>query len=491
MNHNLHQDVNRISMKSNVKIPRRSFLKCIGCFTGLLPTIVSPEILGAGNTTSPSNRVCVGLIGCGAMGKGHLRRLAGDSAFELLALCDVDKLRRDECMDILKSIYATRTNTDAWKGLNDYNDYREILIRKDIDAVVIVTPDHWHSLMAIEAARAGKDIYCEKPVSLTVQEGRLMVNSVKKYGRVFQTGSQYRSIPTIRKVCEFVRKGGLGSKIRAFTILDKLKGFLMAKRFDPYAQYIDRAKNGELYYPTEFDLPGEPVPEGLDWDLWVGPAPAHSYNKLYHENPSPGVVPWSFCQSFGAAANTWHLSHSADVIQYALGLEESGPIEIIHPSDGVFPTLTFKYANGKHLHFVDNWDMVKKLYKAVPSHARLEGLFGGVFVGENGWLTSMSGSGPIEGEPQTIFEQLNLKSREVNIGSNNHHSNWLDCIKTRNKPSSHEEIGHRSASVGHLAMISYRLKQSLKWDPEKEVFIDNPEANALLQRTFRKPFNLE
>jgi hypothetical protein len=226
----------------------------------------------------------------------------------------------------------------------------------------------------------------------------------------------------------------------------------------------------------------------LDWDLWIGPAPWHPYNHLYHANPSPGVVPWSFCEDFGAASVTWFQSHAADVIQYALGMERSGPSEVIHPSSGKFPTLTFRYANGTLLHHVDHWDQVKDLYQAVPASARLAGNFGGVFVGERGWVTSMSTGGPIEGGPDDLFKEMKLRTREVNIGANDHHANWFGCIRARGRPNCDEEIGHRSASLGHLAIIAYKLGRSLKWDPANEEFLGDEAANRLRSRAMRQPW---
>jgi hypothetical protein len=220
-----------------------------------------------------------------------------------------------------------------------------------IDAVVIVTPDHWHTLAAIDAARAGKDVYCEKPVSLTICQGRELAQAVRRCGRIFQTGTQYRSIPAIRKVCQFVREGGIGRVKSVFTNWDSVA--------------------------VDLPLPAEPVPDGLDWDLWVGPAMWHAYNRRYHTNPIPGVVPWSFCDDFGAASVTGFHSHAADVIQYALGMETSGPVEIIHPDAGLFPTLTCRYANGTLLHHVKAWSEVAGLYGAVPATARLGGCSGG------------------------------------------------------------------------------------------------------------------
>jgi hypothetical protein len=171
-------------------------------------------------------------------------------------------------------------------------------------------------------------------------------------------------------------------------------------------------------------------------------------------------------------------------------MEESGPVEIIHPNSGQYPTVTCRYANGTLLHFVDHWGMVKDPYGAVPSNARLAGNFGGVFVGERGWITTMSTGGPVEGGPDSIFQELALPTREVNIGANDHHANWLDCIRRRRRPSSHEEIGHRSASLGHLAMIACSLNQSLPWDPEREVFPNHPEANRLRARALRPPWRM-
>ena len=473
------------------RITRRHFLSRTAALSGIVsvPWILPSLAKGTNANVSPSERITVGLIGKGLMGSGHLRRLAGDRDVQVLAVCDVDRLRREDGKRHVEQTYAANRSSGAYKGCTAYNDYRELLAQKDIDAVVIVTPDHWHTLLAIEAAKAAKDIYCEKPISITVQEGRRLVETVRRYGRVFQTGTQYRSIPTIRQVCAFVRGGGLGKVQSVFTLWSNL-GALGAARLKPVAHLLDIERSRRSYTPLHFALPGEPVPEGLDWDLWVGPALWHPYNCAYHTNPSPGVVPWAFSEDFGAASVTWHHSHSADVIQYALGVENSGPVELIHPSSGAYPTLTCKYANGTLLHMVDNWRMVKDVYKAVPPTARLAGNFGGVFVGERGWVTSMTTGGPIEGGPETLFEEMKLMTRQVNIGENDHHANWFDCIRTRRQPSCNEELGHRSASLGHLIIIAHRLQRSLKWDPSKEEFIGDEAANRLLFRAMRSPWRI-
>ncbi len=477
---------------NTIRITRRKFLSHTAALSGTIamPWIIPNSIRGASGNATPSNRITVGLIGKGIMGSGHLRRLVGDREVQVLAVCDVDRLRREDGKRLVEETYAADRSSGTYRGCEAYNDYRELLSRSDIDAVVIVTPDHWHALQAIDAVKAGKDVYCEKPISITVRQGRRLVNTVRRYNRVFQTGTQYRSIPTIREVCKFVRADGLGKVKQVFTLWTKLGGFFGAPRFKPYRHLMDIKNTGKSYTPLDIILPAEPVPDGLDWDLWVGPALWHPYNPGYHLNPSPGVVPWAFCEDFGAASSTWHHSHSADVIQYALGMEESGPVEFIHPSSGQYPTLTYRYANGTLLHLVDNWSMVKNVYKAVPETARLAGNFGGIFVGEKGWITSMTTGGPVEGGPENIFKEMKLKTRQVNPGENDHHANWFDCIRTRRRPNCDAELGHRSASLGHLTIIAHKLQRSLKWDPIKEEFLNDDAANRLCFRSMRSPWRI-
>jgi len=458
------------------RVTRRRFL---GTAAGVAaaPWIIPASAMGADGHVAPSNRINIGQIGRGRMGLGHLRRLAYDPNVQVMALCEVDKTRLEDGRLEVQDAYEERAASGEYKGLSTYNEYRELLARDDIDAVVIVTPDHWHSLQSIHAAKAGKDIYCEKPVSVTVEESRRLVQAVQRYGRVFQNGSQYRSATAIRRVCEFVRGGGLGKVKSAYTIWGGMSAY---------------SGSGPYHASVTLDvaLAAEPTPEWLDWDLWVGPAQIRPYNQAYHRNPIPGVVPWSFCEDFGAGACTGYHSHAADVMQYALGYEESGPVDIIHPYSGEFPTVTYRYDNGTLFHMVDGWQAVKSVYHAVPDDARLEGNFGGVFVGERGWLTSMTGGGDLEGGPASIFEELGLPSRSTTQGKNDHYPNWLECIKTREKPHSHEEIGHRAASLGHLTHICLHLGRSLKWDPAKEEFVGDDQANRMLRRASRAPWNI-
>ena len=459
-----------MSVKSSLS--RRAFVsRTAGALA--LPWIVPASARGADGTTAPANRITVGLIGRGCMGRGHLQRLVGDKDVQVLAVCDVDRSRCQEGKEVVEANYAVSRPKGSYSGCATYSDYREVLARADIDAVVVVTPDHWHTPISVHAVKAGKDVYCEKPVSLTLRQGRALVDAVRANKRVFQTGSQYRSMQTFNEAIAFVRTGGLGKVKQVFTIW----GW----------QHVPVL--GKTRVPLNPVLPEEPVPEGLDWNQWVGPAPWHPFNHHYHRNPIPGVVPWNFCEDFGLGPSTSYHSHAADVIQYALGVEESGPVELIHPSGGGYPTLTCRYANGTLLHHVDGWGQVKALYKAVPQEARLEGNFGGVFVGERGWLSILYGGGKLEAGPESLFDEMKLKRREVS-GANTHHANWFGCIKSRERPSSHEEIGHRAASLGQLVSIAYKLERSLKWDPAKEVFEGDEEANRLMARPMRAPWTL-
>ncbi|HSV73602.1 MAG TPA: Gfo/Idh/MocA family oxidoreductase [Chthonomonadales bacterium] len=440
-------------------VSRRDFVaRAVGAGAAVAaPWIVPARARGA---VPPSERITAGVIGVGIMGRGILGYYLSEPAIRIIAVCEVDRVRRDAAMQSVQAAYG------ATSGCTAYNDYREMLARPDLDAVLIVTPDHWHALQAVHAAQAGKDVYCEKPISLTIAEGRRIVEAVRSHGCVFQTGTQYRSAPTIRRVCDFVRRGGLGKVRHAFCLWSRVEGG---------------------YIPVSHPLPAEPVPDGLDWNLWVGPAPWRPYNHRFHRNPMTEVVPWAFNDDFGAASVTWHNSHCADVIQYALGVEESGPVEIIHPSSGRYPTLTFRYAHGPLLHLVDDWGALKRQYGVVPEDARLEGSFGGVFVGERGWVTSMHAR--IEGHPPSIFDEMGLRNRGV-PGPNNHHANWLECIRTRGRTSTGEEIGHRSASLGHLAHTAFRLGRTLSWDPATETFARDDAANRLRSRAMREPWRL-
>lgn len=445
-----------------MSMTRRGFIRDTAAALAA-PMIVRSSALGADGGKAPSNRINLAVIGTGNMGKRHMPRLLFDRGVQVVALCDPDATRLLEAREIVESNYAQLLDQGSYHGCAAVADFREVLQRQDIDAVMIITPDHWHVPIAIAAAQAGKDIYCEKPVSMTVRQGRKLVEAVHANQRVFQTGSQYRSKTIINKALTFVRGGGLGKVKCAFAHWPK----------------IGVPSVGPSYIPRTPKLPEEPLLKGLDWDRWVGPAPMRPYNSLYHRNPTPHSVFWAWCADFGLGVVTYEHAHFADNIQWALGMEESGPVEIIHPSTGQFPTLTCRYANGTLLHQVEDMQDVKRIYHAVPDSARMDGYLGGVFVGERGWI-SVQFSRKLEGGPESIFEQMKMKNRDTTASADKHHQNWFDCIKSRQKPSAHEEIGHRAASLGQLITASYKLGRSLQWDPAQEIFPGDDDANRLL-----------
>lgn len=460
-------------MNRQNNLTRRNFLR--NSATALaMPTLIRASALGADGNVAPSNRVVAAVIGRGAMGRGHVNQLIYNREFHALAVCDADKTRALEGKESVEARYADDISSGKYSGCIACTDYRELLERKDLDAVIIATPDHWHTPIAVHAAKAGKDVYCEKPVSMTLHQGRELVTAITAQQRVFQTGTQYRSMKVLNEGINFVRAGGLGRVKSVFTIWG----------------YHGIPTQDRSRIPGNPILPEEPLPEGLDWDLWVGPAAWHPYNRAYHRNPIPGVVPWAFCEDFGLGCSTYYHSHAADVIQYALKKELTNPVEIIHPNAGSFPTLTCRYDDGTLLHHVDNWQQMKELYKDIPQDAPIHGAFGGVFVGERGWISLLYDNGKnIEASDESFFAEMKLKNRAIS-GANNHHANWLECIKTRVLPSAHAEIGHRTAALGQLVIMCWKLGRSLTWDPVKEVFPDDDAANRLCSRALRSPWKL-
>jgi len=476
-------------------INRRQFLGGSAAAGALLaaPSLIPSSARGADGRAAPSEQIGVGLIGRGRMSRGHLRRMLNNPGVRVLAVCDVDQVRREEARGVVEKQYADERPSGAFRGCAAYNDYREMLARPDIDAVIIVTPDHWHAVQAIDAAKAGKDIYCEKPLSLTIQEGRRLVEVVRRYDRVFQTGMQRHSNEVFRKVCRFIRGGGLGKIKAVFTTAAPFRNYIGGAQFAPYrGGAMQLEKLGESLTAMDVPLPAEPVPEGLDWDLWVGPAPWRPYNLCYHTNKIPvGVVPWNFCVDFGHGGLSNHTVHSFDLIQWALGVDESGPAEVIHPNTGDYPTLTYRYANGTLLHMIHLGGRTGGLpaYNPIPGKKALGGMFGGLFVGERGWIDAFADS-RLECQPKEVADALGLGAAQISEDSHDHHENWLECIRTRRRPVCDVEIGHRAASVGHVGDVAWWTGRSLTWDPAKEEFAGSEEANRLRSRVLRPPWRI-
>ena len=298
---------------------RRSFLKT-ALIAGTAPLILRSGLFAA--DSAPSKQFTLGFIGVGKQGNGLLGGCLPRSDVRVLAVCDVDGKRRDLAKKRVEATYSKDAKAGSYKGCDAYNDFRDVLARKDIDAVVIATPDHWHALTAIAAANAGKDIYCEKPMAHTVQEGRAMVNAVRKNQRVFQVGSMQRSMGIFRAACELIRNGVIGK-------VDK----------------VDAAVAGP---PIFCDLPEEAMESGLDWDLWLGPAPTRPYNSILSPRGFPEHFPqWRHYREYGGGGVCDWGAHHFDIVQWAFGFDESGPVEFYPSTEKDQQSgVSWRYANG-------------------------------------------------------------------------------------------------------------------------------------------------
>jgi predicted dehydrogenase len=418
-----------------------------------------PLILSGKTWASPpSERLTIGCVGIGKMMGGHLEDMQGRNDVQIVALCDVESKRLNIGRRLVEKAYGERPGAGGHKGIDVYGDFREVAARTDIDAVMIATPDHWHTLVSLAMLKAGKDVYCEKPLTLTVNEGKMLVQTTRRYGRVFQTGSQQRSEGCFRVACELVRNGRIGE---VHTVHVSVGG-----------PSIDCA------------LPSEPVPEGLDWNMWLGPAPWRPYNKELAPSLQEGSIdnwdqfnrligPYPNFRGYrdysGGGMTDWG-AHHFDIAQWGLGMDGSGPVEVTPPGVNGAEFLTYKYANG----------IIMQRHEA--------GRAGIVFFGDKGKV--MVNRGYIQTDPAGLVNQLPQPNEVHLYRSPGHHDDWLQAIRERRKPICDVEIGHRSASVCHIGNISEWLKRSLKWDPETEEFAGDDEANRFLQRPMRQPWRL-
>jgi predicted dehydrogenase len=433
--------------KKNIPISkqysRRSFVKN-GLKAAVVFTIVPRFVLGGKGYLPPSDRINLGFIGTGKQAKGLVNSFKNIA--QTVAGSDVDSQKLAAFQLLTEKHYAEATQKEKYAGFTGYPDFRELLERKDIDAVVIATPDHWHAVQAIMAANAGKHVYCEKPMAHTVAEGRAMVNAMQKNKVILQTGSMQRSWEKFRHACELVRNGYIG----------KVKEVLV--------------NVGDPAVP--FNLPGMPVPGYLNWDGWVGP----SVMRPYHTELSPPVEKdifpnWRNYKEYGGGILSDWGAHMFDIAQWGLGMDRSGPVKFIPPADNPVKGLTMIYENGIEM-----------------KHADFGRKFGVRFIGEKGTLDVSRDF--IDSNPANIATAT-LGSNDTRLYySNDHYQDWLDCIKTGKQPICDVETGHRSSSVCALANIAYWLKRPLDWDPKKEKFRNDSEANALLKPTIRGHWKL-
>lgn len=431
-------------MKPAYRPTRRQFLQRSTALAVGAPFIVPAKVFGSEGKRPPGERITVGFIGCGKMANDyHLSTLLGFDDVQGVAVCDVDRTRREHARQRVEKAYS---KLQSYKGCDAYSDFRELLARKDIDAVCIATPEHWHAIPIIEAAKAGKDIYCEKPLTLTLAEGKRCIEAVRKYGRVFQTGSQQRSdvFGQFREAAEFIRSGRLG-KIKTVTV--------------------------GVGGPSKWcDLPGEEMEPGLDWDLWLGPAPMRPYNSTLSPRGVHNHFPlWRSYREYAGGGHSDMGAHHYDIAQWCLGMDDSDPVEIIPPDDETAQTgVKFVYANG-----------------VVMTHG---GPSGCVFTGTDGTLHI--DRGVLTSEPEAIVKEP-LGEREVHLyKSPGHHRNWIDCIRSRQRPVADIEIGARSVAIPILGNLAYWHHRRLRWDPVEWKFVGDDQASQFMDRERRDSWSL-
>ena len=424
-----------------MSISRRTFLKTSAA---LAPAIVPASALGSPSRAQPSERITVAMIGCGKMAKDyHIPQLLAQPDVQLMAVCEVDRTRREHAQQRVEAKYSSAKRT--FKGCDAIVDFREIIVRDDIDAVCISTPDHWHAIPIIAACKAGKDVYCEKPLTLTIEEARRCIVAARKNDRVVQTGSQQRSnvFGKFREAVEFIRSGRLGK--------------------------IHRVTVGVGDPSVSCDLPEEPIEPDLAWDMWLGQAPLRPYNSVLSPRGVHNHFPaWRNYREYSGGGHTDMGAHHYDIAQWALDMDQSGPVEIIPPDD---PTakrgVRYIYSNGVEM-----------------EHG---GPGGCTFHGENG--TMRIDRGKLESTSTEIVDQP-LADDEVHLPkSPGHHRNWIDCIKDRTAPVAEVEKGARTVTIIHLGNLAYLHHKRLKWDPHKWEFADEAD-NHLMDRERRDPWQL-
>jgi predicted dehydrogenase len=422
----------------------------------LAATAAAPLVFSRASGIAANDKLAVGFIGVGTMGRGHLGGMLGRKEVEVVAVSDVVKERLDSAKATVEKRYADRIKSGDYKGVKAFPDFRDLLKLPGLDAVVIATPDHWHANGVVLAARAGKHIYCEKPLTHNVAEGRWIVDEVKKAKIVFQTGSQQRSEfgGHFRKAVEYVWNGRIG----------KLKTV--------------RIGVGGPSRPC--DLKTEEIPPGTDWDAWQGPAPERGYHSdLCPKGVHTHFPAWRNYQEYAGGQVADMGAHHFDIAQWAMNMDASGPIEVIPPErKNADRGLRFVYASGIvmiHNEFEKGADG-----KEVRADCVFEGTEGTILVSRGG----------ISSLPDKILkEPLGASDKKV-YPSSNHHANWLECIKTGKDTICTAEIGHRSATICHLGNIGYHLGRKLKWNPAKEVFEGDEKANQELTREPRAKWKI-
>ena len=456
--------------KKKPGISRRSYLKntlvgSIGMMT--LPSIVPAHVLGK---DAPSNRIQIGQIGFGRIARDHdLPDTIRYNNAHVMAVCDVDRKRKEDGKQWIEQWYAEQR--DKKVEVEMYEDYREMLANPQIDAVIISTPDHWHAQPAIEAALAGKHIYLQKPTSLTIEEGRIMSDIVHRTGVIFQIGSQQRSQnpwPQFKRACELVRNGRIGQ-----------------------IQSIKVGLPGDPSGDEEVEMP---IPENLNYDMWLGSTPDVFYTeKRVHPQLDYSRPGWLRCEQFGAGMITGWGAHHIDTAHWGMGTEYTGPVEVKakakFPESGMWDVhgdflVEAKYANGARMQVSGDY----------PNGVRFEGSEGWIFVSRGN--VGVTASDPANAQNSDAFSASDPKILQSVIGpdeihlyhSEDQHGNWLDCIKSGQLTVAPVEVAHRSCSACLVFHIAMKVDRTLYWDPIRERFKNDDEANAMLSRPQRHPY---
>jgi predicted dehydrogenase len=428
------------------RLTRRTVLKngLAGVFAfGLAPNFFATRLFGK---NAPSNRLTIGLVGNGLIATHHVGILTGrPEDCRIVAICDVARSKADKMHERLATAYGRNTESGRpARGIDIHARHEELIARDDVDVVFVCTPDHWHAAVAKAAMLAGKDVYCEKPLTLTVREGRVLVDTARHYGRVLQTGTQQRSNKSFRKAAEIVRNGWIGD----------LK--------------LIRTRLGS--FPPAAALSAEPVPPEFDYDRWLGPTPWRPYNERRVKGDYGGG--WRCFLEYGGRKNGDWGAHHFDIIQNALGMDDSGPVEFIPVGFEGCKYQTHVYANGLR---------VERYEDGLKAMIEFQGTKGTVGVSRDDL---------IESDPADLVSRP-LRAEEVHLyASDDHHSNFFDCVRTRQRPISDVEAGHRSATVCHLNAMAAQLGRALRWDPKNEDVIGDAMASRLLDRPRRAGYPL-
>jgi predicted dehydrogenase len=433
------------------KISRRSFIASAAALAAA-PMFIPARALGRDGNVAPSERITVAVLGTGGRGSGHSHSLIGDPSVQFMAACDAQKPKAEAIAKAADAKYAADIGAGKYKGCTVHQDFREVIARDDIDAVFIASPENWHAIMSIESMKAGKDVYCEKALSLTVREGRAVCDTVRRYGRVFQAGTQQRSDRNFRHACELARNGYLG-KVHTVTV----------------------SVPGGNKLPI---LPVRPVPEGIDYDMWLGPAPYKPYREgLCSFN-------WYFVSDYCAGwIQSWGVHH-ADIALWGMPSIHSSTMEV--EGEATFPdegTADCSY-EWKTQHTMP--DGLKLVFcsdgsKSVYGH-------GCRFEGDKGWVHVVRGG--IRAEPASLLNVAMKPGEEHLVRSNNHQSNFLECIRTRRDPAAPVEACHLATTLTLVADVATRLKRKVKWDWKNEQFIGDETANRMLSRSMRAPWRV-